>query len=481
MKDKVLFESSLDAVLMTSPNGAIQDVNPAACKMFGRTRNEICRLGRDVIMDANDPRLRSALEERENSGKFFGELTGLRGDGSSFPIELSSAIYTDANGEVHTCTVIRDITARKRLETSLLFQQKIVDNIAEGLFLIRVSDQTIVYANPTFERMFGYGPGELPGLNVRLLNATNEKDPAGVAAGIQEQLMRKGSWNGEVKNVKKNGEEFWCWASVSTIEHYEYGQVWIALHADISERKTETMAIENSELRLRELVATKDKFFSIIAHDLKSPFNAIMGFSNLIAEQVRNKDFDGLDEYASVILQSSQRAVDLLNNLMEWSRSQTGHMTFKPEMSDLVVLVNDAIALLKNSALQKSIAISLELPPKLYLTVDRAMINSVLRNLLSNAIKFSNSNGKIVITIEQNRKECLICMKDNGIGIDPVNINKLFRMDQTFSTPGTHKEKGTGLGLLLAKEFIEKHRGKIWLDSLPGKGSNFYFTLPLEV
>ena len=248
---------------------------------------------------------------------------------------------------------------------------------------------------------------------------------------------------------------------------------------DISEQKQIENSLREREVRLRELNATKDKFFSIIAHDLKSPFNAIVGFSNLMTEQIKLKDYDGIEEYAEIILNSSTRAMELLKNLLEWSRSQTGRMTFNSEYLDLSVLVRETTDLLKDSAQQKLISITTEVPAKMQVMADRAMINSVLRNLLSNAIKFTHTTGQIVVSAVQNRDECMISIRDTGIGIGKENISRLFRMDESFSTVGTHNEKGTGLGLLLSKEFVEKHGGKIWVISEPGKGSTFYFTIPV--
>ena len=248
---------------------------------------------------------------------------------------------------------------------------------------------------------------------------------------------------------------------------------------DITDRKSVENSLKEREARLRELNATKDKFFSIIAHDLKSPFNAIVGFSSMMTEQLRKKEYEGLEEYAEIIQNSSHRAMELLRNLLEWSRSQTGTMSFHPEYVDLVTLINETNDLLRDSAKQKSISISKNLPSNLIVMADRPMVNSVLRNLVSNAIKFTHSGGKILITGEQSPDELLICVKDSGIGVSKNDQRKLFRIDESFTKAGTHNEKGTGLGLILCKEFIDKHGGKIWVESEIGCGSTFCFTLPM--
>jgi signal transduction histidine kinase len=247
---------------------------------------------------------------------------------------------------------------------------------------------------------------------------------------------------------------------------------------DITEQKVVKNSLMESENRLRELNATKDKFFSIIAHDLRSPFYTIMGFCSILSEQVKAKDYEGVDEYAEIIQKSSQKAMDLLKNLLEWSISQTGRMVFNPENLDVYLLLHETIELLKDSARQKSISIELKSPQDIYFTADKAMLSSVLRNLLSNAIKFSRLNGSIILSVDLREDEILFAVSDNGIGMNDTERAKLFRIDEAHATKGTRKEEGTGLGLILCKEFVTKHGGNIWVESEPGNGSTFFFTLP---
>ena len=249
---------------------------------------------------------------------------------------------------------------------------------------------------------------------------------------------------------------------------------------DITEQKKAEQEIKLKNEELSELNATKDKFFSIIAHDLKSPFNSIMGFSQLLVEQVNNKDYDGLGKYAGIILHSSEKAVSLLMNLMDWARSQTGRMEFIPEYFELVDFINDIIPIFNDIAGQKSITIFTDVPPNAPVFADRAMINTVLRNLISNAIKFTRPNGMITITATEKPDLLLVSVRDTGVGIPKARIDKLFRIDENYSTRGTANETGTGLGLILCKEFIEKHNGEIWVESKEGTGSTFYFTLPFN-
>jgi PAS domain S-box-containing protein len=252
----------------------------------------------------------------------------------------------------------------------------------------------------------------------------------------------------------------------------------IGTNWDITRQKKTEAEIKQRNEELHELNATKDKFFSIIAHDLKSPFNSIMGFSELLVEQITEKNYDGIKKYAAIILESSQRAMDLLMNLMDWSRSQTGRIEFNPEFFEMVEIINETELLFDEIARQKSIGIKKALPRHAPVFADKAMINTVLRNLISNAIKFTKSGGEILISVIEKPDEITVSVKDSGIGIPAGRIDKLFRIDENYSTPGTNNEKGTGLGLILCKEFVEKHNGQIWAESEVGKGSVFSFTLP---
>jgi signal transduction histidine kinase len=173
--------------------------------------------------------------------------------------------------------------------------------------------------------------------------------------------------------------------------------------------------------------------------------------------------------------------MDLLMNLMEWSQSQTGRIEFTPKTLEVVSLINEIALLFDDIAGQKSITIKRSLPPNALVVADKAMISTVLRNLISNAIKFSYPDGEIVISAKEIKNELTVSVTDNGVGISKASINELFRIDKNHSTQGTLNEKGTGLGLVLCKEFVEKHGGKIWVESEEGKGSTFYFTIPLSL
>ena len=225
----------------------------------------------------------------------------------------------------------------------------------------------------------------------------------------------------------------------------------------------------------------KDKFFSIIAHDLRSPFNAIVGFSQLLLEQVNNRDFDGIEQYAGIILRSAELALGLQNNLMEWAQSQTGRIEFNPIRFETDKLINEVALLFTDIASQKSIALNLEMVQPSSVFADKSMIGTVLRNLISNAIKYTKPGGSITITSYLHDNGVRIAVSDTGIGIPQIAIDNLFRIDKNQSTPGTQDELGTGLGLILCKEFVEKHGGQIEVESEINKGTTFLVSLPQNI
>jgi len=257
--------------------------------------------------------------------------------------------------------------------------------------------------------------------------------------------------------------------------------IWTGVFFDISKRKKKEQEIQAKNDELQLVNAEKDKFFSIIAHDLKSPFNAIVGFSKLLVEEIKENNTEGIQKYAEIVLESSHIALDLLTNLMDWSRSQTGRMKYNPKIIDLQDIINETVLIFSQIAKAKSISVSTEIVSKLPVCADKSMICTVLRNLISNAIKYTNPGGKICISAEKKHGHYRIKVSDTGVGISKSCLNKLFRIDEKCTTPGTQDELGTGLGLILCKDFVERHGGQIWVESEENIGSNFIFTLNNKV
>jgi len=245
------------------------------------------------------------------------------------------------------------------------------------------------------------------------------------------------------------------------------------------ELREEKIEIEEKRKQLEELNATKDKFFSIIAHDLKNPFNTVIGLSELLLYRYESYDEEKIKEFIGQIHQFSSNAYNLLDNLLQWARSQTGRIKVNPEIVNIKELVDENFNLLKNKAYEKDIKLKSEVDENIYSFADKNMINTVIRNLISNAIKFTPENGMVKVSAaDYNNYYSKIEVEDNGIGISEEDIPKLFELTTNYTTEGTNEEKGTGLGLILCKEFVEKNEGKIWIEPKKTSGTIFKFTLP---
>ncbi len=252
---------------------------------------------------------------------------------------------------------------------------------------------------------------------------------------------------------------------------------------EVEKRKIIEQKLLIDEAQLIELNATKDKFFSIIAHDLKSPFNSILCFSELLINNIDKYDSQKQKQIMGYIHESAINTYKLLENLLTWSRSQSGRISYNPEKENLYLLVVETIDMLNQGLLKKSIKLTNNISGDSFAFVDKDMFSTIIRNLVSNAIKFTQQGGEIIIeeciiTDESNRDFVKISVIDNGLGMSNEVQSKLFSITHNISTQGTENEHGTGLGLILCKEFVEKHRGEIWVESEEGKGSSFMFTIP---
>ncbi|MBR8534184.1 PAS domain-containing sensor histidine kinase [Carboxylicivirga sediminis] len=371
-----------------------------------------------------------------------------------------------------------DISNQKQVETALAENNTnmlaIMDNTLESIWAID-TNYNILFTNSVFKSEFHKSFG------VELIRGNN------LLEALPEVL--KPVWKPRYDRALNN-ERFSFIDEIDTGKQVYYVEVSMNpilsnnqvigtsfFANNITQRIVAQKALKESEKQLQELNRTKDKFFSIIAHDLRSPFNSILGLSDLLVSKAIDKG--DIEETARSIQKSSQQAMALISNLLEWSSSQSGKIDYKPNTLDICDVLNEELKALEANYKQKDIAIKKSIPETTQVFADRYMIGSVFRNLLSNAIKFTDKKGHIELSCHPNKTHITFTIKDNGIGIAEDNIPKLFRIDQNLSTQGTHNEQGTGLGLSLCKEFIEMHGGQIWAESELNKGSAFYFTLPL--
>ena len=386
-------------------------------------------------------------------------------------INVTRIIFRNADKEEE-----KRILAEKALRESGEKFRAIFENNSSALAIIE-PDTTISMVNDAYCQMGGYTRKEVIGMS------WTRQIPSGDLERLMEyNRIRLTNPNEapdkyEFRFYHRNGEIKHGLMSVAMIEsHHKI----IASFTDITERKQSELQLQKYSEELKESNATKDKFFSIIAHDLKSPFNSIIGFSELLTENYREYSEKEIEDSLNTIKKSSRQAYDLLENLLVWARSQTGKIDFRPETFALSQSISNTLAIARSIAGKKNIQIINNIQEPCLVYADKNMLNTILRNLLANAIKYTPRNGSIIIDCRQHSGNIEFLVKDNGIGIPKQSIEQLFRIDSKYSTPGTEKEQGTGLGLILCREFVEKHGGKIWAESEEGKGSAFCFTLPIH-
>jgi len=273
--------------------------------------------------------------------------------------------------------------------------------------------------------------------------------------------------------IEKGEEIFWFNAKISPRRNKEGELSGTTIVArDITERK-------QSEEQLRDLNATKDTFFSILAHDLKNPFSSLHSMSELIIRDYQDLEEEEKMQGLNNIHKSAELIYNLLENLLTWSKSQSGSIEYSPSKFNLSSLIEVNINLNQVPAEKKAVVLSSNAEDEMFAYGDREMINTVIRNLINNAVKFSNTGGTVEVEIHKGDKFFEVVVCDQGIGISEENLDKIFRIDQQYKSSGTAGETGTGLGLVLCMDFVEKNGGKIWCKSEEGKGSSFHFTLPV--
>lgn len=342
-------------------------------------------------------------------------------------------------------------------------------------------DGKIVMANPKLLNLLGY-----KSLRKLKTNSITDfyADPKLRQKFIDKLVLEESKQiSGEALWKKKDGREILI--KFFSKKHTDpYGHIYIeSVIQDITELRELEESLKLSEAGLRESNAAKDRFFSILAHDLRGPFNSLLGLTEIIALQPETLDDDRKLRFIQLIYTSVKNLSSLIENLLEWSRSQQGTIGFNPKEIALEPLVQETANLLSEVGFSKEIALLVNIDKNIKILADENMVKTIFRNLIGNAIKYTHKEGLIKIysrnlISKENKNQIEIVVEDNGVGMVKGDLNKLFKIDSGYSNPGTENEKGTGLGLVLVKEFLEKHQGTIVIESEKGIGTKVIFTLP---
>lgn len=375
--------------------------------------------------------------------------------------------------------------------SSELAFRELIDRFADPVFILS-SDGFIIETNKAAVNCFGYEREELIAQTPLFLSAEEEYNNAVIYQKIEKAFkgeLQKFEWL--VKN--KNGVVLSTEISLHK-SNYKGQEAVLATGRDLTETKKVVKELMRHNHELEESNLSKDKFFSIFAHDLKNPFQGLLGFIDLLYEDLDELSNEQVKEYLSNVRNASYHTYALLENLLEWSRIQSGKMPFTPTVFNIHDEINSVLTVLDNNATQKDIKLINEVDSEIKVEADRNMIRSIVQNIVTNSIKFSNANGRVVIrgrvpnnysktksSKEQGDGQWLeISIADNGIGIPEEILPKLFKLNGQYSSAGTANEPGTGLGLVLCHEMVEKNGGRIWAESIPGQGTTFIFTILLS-
>ena len=465
------FDNVSDAVTLLAEDGRILKCNAAMEKMFGKASEEIigrhcyeivhgtsAPVGDCPFIRASRSRIRESME-LSTGGRYFAV--------SVDPLFDPQGKFS---GAVH---IISDITGRKQAEAELQKSEikfrTVFENAGTAIFLVDAETGIIIDCNFVAEDLMGRNRQELIGLSQSELY-TKDLEEKGKA--LFSDCVNKGRYSGiEIDVLHKSGRVTPVLISGQVVT-IDSRKIAIGFFLDITEQNKITE-------KLQELNDAKDRFFSIIGHDLKNMFHNIMGFGDLLKDDINTGNIKTIEEEVRMINSSAASAYNMLMSLLQWANAQRGNMLFNPCPLVLNELANEELDEIYEIAMRKDIKLKVVIPEKFKVAADKEMLRIILRNLITNAIKFSYRGGQIELRAVADGGQVEVAVSDNGMGMTEETIQKLFNLGTHTSARGTENERGTGLGLLLCDEFVKKHGGRIWVESQPGKGSTFKFTMPL--
>jgi PAS domain S-box-containing protein len=389
--------------------------------------------------------------------------------------EGDELIFITTVSEIITSYVAQQIS-QENTSNSYKITMNVMDNLNAIVTVTDVKTFRVLFANKFAKEKFGDIEGRIC-WTVAKLNSDKPCDNCEIA-----ELLEMDEGDVLYREVQNEVNQCWYHTSNSLINWIDGRKAHLQIAVDITDRIEMETKLRTSASELLETNKTKDKFFSIIAHDLKNPFLSLMGFSEILVHKSRQMSIADIEECASLIHDAARNAHQLLQNLLTWSQSQTGKLRFQPQELNLMMLADNSLESVKLLANQKQIALERDYMQMPVIVADVNMVTTIIRNLLTNAVKFTNEQGTVTLRLKTAEDGVLIEVEDTGIGMAPDELDKLFRVDVSNKSIGNaaSRSKGTGLGLILCKEFVLRHGGTISVTSDPGKGSRFSVRLPLK-
>ncbi|GAB6058387.1 hypothetical protein JCM31598_15040 [Desulfonatronum parangueonense] len=480
------FDALAEGVVIYGLDAKINRMNPAAEHILqydshAREADLALRLaklrvtlpGGGLVTSADAPVMRAARGETVRAQELLLYLS--EHDHPRIVSSNAAPIRMPDGEQIGIITTFTDITERKRIEQTLRESEDRFRTLADNMsqFAWMTDEQGwIFWYNRRWYDYTGTTFEEMQGMGWRKVHHPEHVDR--VMEKINYSLSTGEVWEDTFPLRGKDNQYRWFLSRAVPIRD-DQGRIvrWFGTNTDITD-------LLEKERQLETALAERDRFFSIIAHDLRSPFMGFLVFIKMLTERIDNLSLDKIQRLSHDMQESAQNLHRLLENLLEWALAQRGEIAYEPVRCDLTEMVGRNIEFIKMVALQKGVEFHSDIPEGLNVLADRHMLNTILRNMFTNAVKFSSNEGKVRVRAVRGDSFVTISVKDDGIGMDQETLSSLLRLDKMRSRKGTGGEKGTGLGLLLCKEFIEKHDGKIWANSTVGKGTTIYFTLPAD-
>lgn len=473
---EIMIETSPDGVLISESSGKIKYVSPAFIEIFGYDSADdfIGKSLKDFVSEIYKNKVIVDFKNISN-GNFLGvsEYIAKRKNGQEFYIECNGSKLKQLNGlNTEVFIIIRDVTERKIVEHALIESEsrfRGLFNNSKDAIIVQDNSYRIIDANPSASELLNYSYKELINLDFRHL-LQDEFQNIPYDKYIEENTPF------EAYIYTKNRKKIFIQASISCFPNKTVNYFLLSLK-DLTIFKRQEDRLKRVANKLMESNTTKDKMFSIISHDLRGPIGNLKMMIEYIAENHEDFETAEIIEIIKSLKTSSSQTYELLENLLNWAKSQQNILEYNPDIFNLKETFESIINFSQEIAYSKNIIIERKIQENLYVLADENMLKTILRNLISNAIKFTQNNGKIIIEAKDDGDMILASVKDNGVGISDENLMKIFDQNTFITTYGTNHEKGSGLGLKLCKEFIAKNNGKIWVNSSEGEGTNFFFTI----
>lgn len=349
--------------------------------------------------------------------------------------------------------------------------QYLIDDLIDGM-LVGSSEGFIIDVNIAFCAMCGRSRESLIGKHISSFlykKESNDETPFRFDLFLKGEIVTS-----ERKILHQDGS----FISIEMRTKMLPNGICQSFYKDISEQNNNEINLREKVAELSKLNKDKDQFIAVLAHDLRGPFNSILGFLNLLSSNIHNYDIETIEKHINIIQKVATSNFNLLEDILSWTSVKSNTLKIEPEKIKIATICDEIIENCMLISSHKNISITNFIAKELFVFGDVYMLNIILRNLISNAIKFTNNGGEIKITANQMNEEVIIAVSDNGIGVKPEIFDLLFDITEKRTTPGTENEIGTGMGLILCKEFVEMHKGKIWLESKVGYGSDFKFSIP---